>query len=94
MTRVRHLRDQTKPAKHVSFDASGTLLTVSCTDGVVYTYAMASEEPELVKRVDGLIRALDTEDQATSRVAWHPDGRAFAAATATRGLNINGTRRS
>jgi len=86
MTRVLYLRDQPKPVKHVSFDCSGTHLAVSCTDGILYMYSLSSEEPQLVKKVDGLIRTLEAEDQGSSKIAWHPDGRAFAAATATRGL--------
>lgn len=85
MTRVRYLREQNKPVKHVSFDPSGRLLTASCTDGVIYVYNLEDEEPTLVRRVDGLVRALETDVQASSMVAWHPDGRAFVAPTATRG---------
>lgn len=90
MTRVLYLRDQPKPVKHVSFDPSGTLLAVSCTDGVVYVYSMTSDQPELVKKVEGLIRTLEPEDQASSKLDWHPDGRAFAAPTATRGEQNSG----
>ena len=85
ITRVRYLREQQKPVKHLSFDPSGRLLTVSCTDGVVYVYAMDDEEPEVTKKLDGVIKRLETENQASAAVVWHPDGRAFAAATATRG---------
>lgn len=87
MTRVRYLREQQKPVKHLSFDPSGRLITVSCTDGVVYVYSMDTEEAELTRQVDGVVRRLETEDQASAAVVWHPDGRAFAAATATRGAS-------
>lgn len=86
MARVLYLRDQPKPVKHVSFDCSGIHLAVSCTDGILYVYSLSSEEPRLVHKVDGLIRTLEAEDQSSSKIAWHPDGRAFAAATAIRGL--------
>lgn len=85
MTRVIHLREQPRPVKHVSFDVSGSLLAASCSDGQIYIYSLSSEEPSLVKKVDGLIRSLETDAEASSKVLWHPDGRAFAAATPTRG---------
>lgn len=86
MTRVQYLREQQKPVKHLSYDPSGRMLTVSCTDGVVYVYSMDSSEPELLKKVDGITRRLESEDQASAAAVWHPDGRAFASATATKGL--------
>ena len=85
MQRVLYLRDQLRPVKSVSFDHSGALLAVSCTDGVVYVYSLSSEEPQLVKRVDGLISLLDSESEASAKVAWHPDGRAFGAPNALNG---------
>lgn len=87
MERVFYLRDHPKPAKHVSFDysTSSPSLTVSGSDGMIYVYSLAEEQPELVKKIDGLIRSLETEDESSSRVVWHPDGRAFATATGTRG---------
>ncbi|KAK4997373.1 DNA polymerase alpha accessory factor Mcl1 [Elasticomyces elasticus] len=88
MERVMYLREQPKPAKHVSFDPSGSYIAVSCTDGVVYVYSLSSEEPELIKKVHGLIRALESDAEACSRVVWHPDGRAFAAPTATRDIQV------
>ncbi|KAF1990652.1 WD40 repeat-like protein [Aulographum hederae CBS 113979] len=88
MTRVLYLRDQAKPVKHVAFDKSGTYLAVSCTDGLVYVYSLSSKDPELVRKVDGLIRTLETDAEASSKITWHPDGRAFAAPTATRDIQI------
>jgi chromosome transmission fidelity protein 4 len=85
MTRVQYLREQQKPVKHLSYDPSGRMLTVSCTDGVIYVYSMDGSEPELMKKVDGITRRLESEDQASAAVVWHPDGRAFASATATKG---------
>lgn len=86
MSRVLYLRDQLRPVKSVSFDYSGAMLAVSCTDGVIYVYSLSSEEPQLVKRVDGLISLLDSESEASAKVAWHPDGRAFGAPNALNGM--------
>ncbi|KAL1584757.1 hypothetical protein WHR41_06925 [Cladosporium halotolerans] len=82
MQKVMYLRDQLRPVKNVSFDHSGALLAVSCTDGVVYVYSLSSEESQLVKRVDGLISLMESESEASAKVAWHPDGRAFGAPNA------------
>ena len=86
--RVLYLRDLPKPVKHLSYDPSGTYIAASCTDGIVYIYSLSTEEPDLVRKVDGLIRSLETESIASSRAAWHPDGRAFAAPTATRDIQV------
>lgn len=83
MTRVLYLREQAKPVKHVSFDHSGSLLAVSCSDGFVYMYSLSSEEPQLIKKLDGLIKVLETDSQSSAKIIWHPDGRAIAAPTAT-----------
>ncbi|KAI9748497.1 MAG: hypothetical protein M1815_003215 [Lichina confinis] len=88
MTRVRHLRQQTKAVKHLSFHPSGMHLAVSCSDGILYIYSLSREEPELVTKIDGLIRSLETDHQATSKAVWHPDGRAFAVPTATRDVQV------
>ncbi|KAK8191003.1 chromosome segregation protein-like protein [Phyllosticta capitalensis] len=88
MTRVLYLREQSRPVKHVSFDVSGTYLAVSCSDGLIYVYSLSSEEPQLIKKVDGLIKALETDVEASSKVIWHPDGRAFAAPTPTRDMQV------
>lgn len=88
MTRVMYLREQSRPVKHVSFDRSGSFIAVSCTDGLVYVYSLSSEQPQLVKRIDGLIKTLETDAEASAKVAWHPDGRAIAAATATRDVQV------
>lgn len=86
--KVLYLRDQPKPTKHVSFHTSGAYLAASCTDGIVYIYSLSTEEPELLRKVDGLIRTLETDAEASSRAIWHPDGRAFAAPTATRDIQV------
>ncbi|KAK5737920.1 DNA polymerase alpha accessory factor Mcl1 [Elasticomyces elasticus] len=86
MTRIMHLREQSRPVKHVAFDISGSMIAVSCTDGIVYMYSLSSEQPQLVKRVDGLIKTLETDAEASAKIAWHPDGRAFAAPTSTKDI--------
>ncbi|KAI1639384.1 WD40-repeat-containing domain protein [Biscogniauxia mediterranea] len=87
-SQIRHLREHNKPTKHLAFDTRGTTVALSCTDGVVYVYDLESEEPELIRRVDGIIGVLDTESEASSKVAWHPDGRAFALPTPTRDIQV------
>lgn len=91
MTKVLYLREQTKPAKHVSFDPSGAYIAVSASDGIMYVYSLSTEQPELVKKIDGVIRALETDSETSSRAVWHPDGRALGAPTATRGNSIDTT---
>lgn len=86
--RVLYLRGLPKPAKHISFDPSGSYIAASCTDGVIYVYSLSKEEPELVRKLDGLIRSLEIESESSSRAIWHPDGRAFAAPTATRDIQV------
>ena len=83
-----YIRDCPKPAKHLTYDPSGSYLAISCTDGVVYIYKLSTEQPELVRKVDGLIRQLETDAEASSKAIWHPDGRAFAVPTATREIQI------
>ncbi|KAL4868235.1 hypothetical protein BDV12DRAFT_170005 [Aspergillus spectabilis] len=88
MTKVKYLREQAKGTKHITFDPNGRFVAVSCTDGIVYLYSMDTEEPELVRKLDGVIRRLESEDEATARVVWHPDGTAFASAEATRDIAV------
>lgn len=85
---VFYLREQPKPAKHISFDPSGSFISLSCTDGIIYIYDFHNQEPKVVRKVDGLIRNLDIESESSSRAVWHPDGRAFAAPTATRDIQV------
>jgi chromosome transmission fidelity protein 4 len=85
---VMYLREQLKPVKHLSFDPSSKYIALSCTDGLVYVYSLMDDEPELVHKVDGLIRMVETDDEISSKVAWHPDGRAFAAPTGTRDIQV------
>ena len=88
MTNILFLREQPKPVKHLTFHPSGSYIAASCTDGIIYVYSMTSTTPELVKKIDGLIRPLETDLEASSRAIWHPDGRAFAAPTATRDIQV------
>ncbi|KAF2097424.1 WD40 repeat-like protein [Rhizodiscina lignyota] len=88
MTQVVRLDDQTKPAKHVSFSPSGDMLSISYTDGVILCYSLGSVGPVLHKKLPGLVKALETTDEPTTRAYWHPDGRAFAVATATRDIQV------
>ncbi|KJZ80157.1 hypothetical protein HIM_00007 [Hirsutella minnesotensis 3608] len=88
ITQVRHLREHNRPARHVSFDPKATLAAVSCSDGIIYVYSLTSEEPELIRKIDGIISVVDGESDSTTRVAWHPDGRAFAAPTPTRDIQV------
>lgn len=88
---MKYLREQAKGSKHVTFDPSGRYVAVSCTDGLLYVYSILAEEPELVQKLDGVVRRLEPEDEATSRIVWHPDGTAFASAEATRDVSIFST---
>ncbi|OTB05430.1 hypothetical protein M426DRAFT_319969 [Hypoxylon sp. CI-4A] len=87
-SKVRHLKEHNKPTKHLAFDTKGSTVTLACTDGIVYVYSLTSDEPELIKKVDGIIGALDAESETSSKIAWHPDGRAFAVPTPTRDIQV------
>ncbi|KAL8751084.1 MAG: hypothetical protein Q9184_006184 [Pyrenodesmia sp. 2 TL-2023] len=82
------VQDLVKPPKHLSFHPSGSYLAVSGTDGIVYIYCVSTEEPTLMKKLDGLIRRLESDDERSSRAIWHPDGGAFATPTATRDVQV------
>ncbi|KAI9798697.1 MAG: hypothetical protein M1825_005024 [Sarcosagium campestre] len=89
MHQVFYIRDQPKPTKHLSFHPSGDELAVSCSNGIIYIYSLThGEDPVLIKKIDGVIRSLETDEEASSKVEWHPDGTAFAAATATRDIQV------
>ncbi|OQN99604.1 hypothetical protein B0A48_14746 [Cryoendolithus antarcticus] len=88
MSQVMYCRDQLRPVKHVSFDYSGSLLAVSCTDGIIYVYSLSSELPQLVRRVDGLIPTLEGDAEASAKAVWHPDGRAFGAPTVSKDFQV------
>ena len=84
--RIMILQEHSKIIKHLSYAPSGKYLAASCIDGFIYIYLMGTEQPSLFRTVDGMIRQLEVEDEATSACVWHPDGRAFACATATRDI--------
>jgi chromosome transmission fidelity protein 4 len=89
---VHTLGEMPKPAKHLTVSPDGRFLAVSCTDGIIYVYDVANVDadtaPTLFRTIDGVARALETTAVATSAAVWHPDGRAFAVATATREIQI------
>ncbi len=87
-TNLLTLKEHAKPTKHLSFDPKGAMLALACTDGVIYVYSLTSEHPELIRKVDGVIGRIETESEASCRVAWHPDGRAFAVPTPTRDIQV------
>lgn len=91
MTKVRTLRDQPRAVKHVSFDKKGEHLAVSCTDGNIYMYSLDGDQPEMIKKVDGMIKSVETESESCAKVLWHPDGRAFATPTAMRDIQVMST---
>ncbi|KAF2710932.1 chromosome segregation protein-like protein [Pleomassaria siparia CBS 279.74] len=88
MTQIQMLNDQTRAVKHVAFDSTGTRLALSCTDGSLYMYSLGSGPPEMIKKVDGMIKSLESTAEASSKVLWHPDGRAFATPTAGREIQV------
>ncbi|KAH6971795.1 WD40-repeat-containing domain protein [Ilyonectria sp. MPI-CAGE-AT-0026] len=88
MMEVRHLREHGRAVRNVSFDPQGRLVALSSVDGIIYVYSLTAEEPELIRKVDGIIGALDSDSQVSTRVAWHPDGRAFAVPTPTKDIQI------
>jgi chromosome transmission fidelity protein 4 len=88
ITKVKHLREHNRAARHVSFDPQGRLATVSCTDGILYVYSLMAEEPELIRKIDGIIGAVDSESELSTKAAWHPDGRAFAVPTPTKDIQV------
>ena len=86
--KIMYLRGMPKPVKHLTFDPSGTYIAASCTDGIIYIYSLSKEEPELIRKINDVIRSLDAESNISSMAAWHPDGRAFAAPTSTREIQV------
>lgn len=85
---VRTLKEHGRSTKHVAFDPNGGLITLTCTDGVIYVYSMTAEAPELIRKVDGVIGALDANSDTSGAVQWHPDGRCFAVPTPTRDIQV------
>ncbi|PKS10407.1 hypothetical protein jhhlp_002158 [Lomentospora prolificans] len=85
---VKTLKDHNRSTKHLSFDPKGSLIALTCTDGIIYIYSMTSETPELIRKVDGVIGILDSNSEVSGELAWHPDGRSFAVATPTRDIQV------
>ncbi|KAJ5272829.1 hypothetical protein N7478_007954 [Penicillium angulare] len=85
---IKYLREQTTGSKHVTFDPSGRYMAVSAIDGILYIYSLAEEEPQLLRKLDGVIQKLEPSAEATSAAVWHPDGTAFAVAESTREIAI------
>lgn len=75
----------------MSFNKTGSQLAVSCVDGSVYIYSVDSEQPELIHKVDDIIKRVDPESESNARVIWHPDGKAFAAPTGLREIQVMST---
>lgn len=67
------------------------MIAVSCSDGAVYFYSLSTEQPRLVKKFSALVRSLETDAEASSKVIWHPDGRAFAAPTVSGEVRVVST---
>ncbi|KAF5643298.1 chromosome transmission fidelity 4 [Fusarium sp. NRRL 52700] len=88
ITQVKHLREHARAVRNVSFDPQGRLVALSGTDGIVYVYSLTAEEPELIRKVDGIIGVIDGDSETSACVAWHPDGRAFAVPTPVRDIQI------
>ncbi|KAK4098205.1 WD40 repeat-like protein [Parathielavia hyrcaniae] len=87
-TKLLTLKEHAKPTKHLSFDPKGSMLALSCTDGVIYVYSLTADHPELIRKIDGVIGRVETESETSCRAAWHPDGRAFAVPTPTRDIQV------
>ncbi|KAF1961516.1 chromosome segregation protein-like protein [Byssothecium circinans] len=87
----KYLSDHEGSVKHVAFDKTGSQLAVSSTNGNVYIYSLESSTPKLVKKLDGMIKRQDQDAESSSRVLWHPDGRAFAVPTPLREIQVIST---
>lgn len=85
---VRYLREHARATRHASFDPKGGLLTLSGTDGILYVYSLTADEPELIRKVDGVIGAVDGDSDVSTKAVWHPDGRAFVVPTPTRDIQV------
>jgi WD40 repeat protein len=82
-SRVIILRGHSKSVKHITFHPNGNIVTTSASDGSIYVFSISSEDPILVKKLDGIIPALDVDSDSCAKVAWHPDGTCFAAPDTT-----------
>jgi chromosome transmission fidelity protein 4 len=82
------LRGHSKSVKHISFHPNGNIVTTSSSDGSIYVFSITSEEASLLKKIDGIIPAVEVQSETSSKVAWHPDGTVFAAPTSLNGTTI------
>jgi chromosome transmission fidelity protein 4 len=80
------LRGHSKSVKHITFHPNGNIVTTSSSDGSIYIFSITSEEASLLKKLDGIIPAVDVESETSAKVIWHPDGTIFAAPTSTNGI--------
>ena len=85
------LRGHSKSVKHIAFHPNGNLVTTSSSDGSIYVFSITSEDASLLKKLEGIIPALDVESETSAKVVWHPDGTCFAAPTPLKGSpTLNG----
>ncbi|TDZ31158.1 Minichromosome loss protein 1 [Colletotrichum spinosum] len=87
-SQVRTLKEHGKPTRNLAFDPKGGLLALACTDGVIYVYSMTSDEPELIRKVVGVLGPTDSDSETSTKIVWHPDGRAFAVPTPTHDVQV------
>ena len=80
------LRGHSKSVKHITFHPNGNIVTTSSSDGSIYVFSITSEEASLLKKLDGIIPAVDVESETSAKVIWHPDGTVFAAPTLSNGI--------
>ena len=85
--KLLYLRDLIKPAKHLSFDPSGSFIAASSADAI-YVYSISTEEPSLMRKIEGVAKSIETDSLASSRAIWHPDGRAVAVPSAMRDIQV------
>lgn len=87
-SRVIILRGHSKSVKHIAFHPNGNIVTTSASDGCIYVFSITSEEASLVKKIGGIIPAVDVDSDVSAKVAWHPDGSVFAAPTTSNGTAL------
>ncbi|EIW83036.1 WD40 repeat-like protein [Coniophora puteana RWD-64-598 SS2] len=73
--------------RKVTWDPSGSLLTVSCGDGTIAVWDVSEEQPTRLEVIDGIIPAVtDSESEEFMHdcsAVWHPTGQRFYAASRT-----------
>lgn len=87
-SRLMILRGHTKSVKHITFHPNGNTVTTSCCDGSIYVFSITSENVSLVKKIDGIIPAVDVDSETSSKASWHPDGSVFGAPTHSQGNEV------